>query len=125
MMNWWRWAGATRSCSISRPPRIAEAIARRTALSGRADLDTYRLVNGAADGAPGLAVDRYGEVAVIHADAQSPVEVERDLPALCQTGYVKIHPSSVARLSEDQRRQLAPEEPAWGPPRREITVVEL
>ena len=31
-------------------------------------------MNGAADGAPGLAVDRYADVAIIHADAPSVLE---------------------------------------------------
>jgi 23S rRNA (cytosine1962-C5)-methyltransferase len=86
-------------------------------------------VNGAADGTPGLFVDRYGDVAVIHADAQSVVS--RRLPELrlvvggvCETAYVKVHPPSAAHLSASDRRQLAPEEPVWGPPRDSADVVE-
>jgi 23S rRNA (cytosine1962-C5)-methyltransferase len=129
MTSWSRWAGATRSCSISRPPRIAEAIARRVSLTRGAELDTYRLVNGAADGTPGLAVDRFGAVAIIHADAHSVVDmwasaVRDEVAELCQAGYVKVHPRGATHLSDETRRELASSEPVWGERVAETTVFE-
>jgi 23S rRNA (cytosine1962-C5)-methyltransferase len=81
----------------------------------------YRLVHGAADGAPGLAVDRYADVAVIHADSTSVLEawlptLRAEIQPLCPTAYVKIH----ARGGPNQ----APEEPVWGTPRHEVEVSE-
>jgi 23S rRNA (cytosine1962-C5)-methyltransferase len=98
-------------------------------LSGRADLDTYRLVNGAADGTPGLAVDRYGEVAVIHADALSMLEktlasIRDEVAGVCRVGFVKVHPRAAARVSNATRHELASPEPRWGEPVGETTVVE-
>jgi 23S rRNA (cytosine1962-C5)-methyltransferase len=90
---------------------------------------TCRLVHGAADGLPGLFVDRYADVAVIHTD--SPLILESLLPevrapvgALCETAYVKAHPRGVAHLSDAARHELAPTGPVWGPPREEVTVTE-
>jgi 23S rRNA (cytosine1962-C5)-methyltransferase len=129
MTSWWRSAGATRSCSIFKPPRIAESLARRAALTAHPDLDAYRLINGVADGAPGVSVDRYADVAVVHAD--TPSVVDPWLPAirevttpLCSTAYVKVHPPTATRLRHEERRVLAPAEPAWGPPRPEVIVIE-
>lgn len=44
--------------------RLESALAGRVRLAQRADLDAYRLVNGEADGLPGLIVDRYGDFLV-------------------------------------------------------------
>lgn len=76
-----------------------------------------------------MSVDRYADVAVIHADAAFAAEallpdLRAALGEYCQTAYVKVHPPSAARLSDDARRELAPAEPAWGPPRAEVRVVE-
>jgi 23S rRNA (cytosine1962-C5)-methyltransferase len=78
---------------------------------------------------PGLFVDRYGEVAVIHADSQLILdswlaELRATVGGLCPTGYVKVHPPGVARLSDEARRELAPSDPAWGLDVDEISVVE-
>ena len=50
---------------------LAGALRRREPLAGLGELTAYRLVHGAADGAPGLAVDRFAAVAIVHADAQA------------------------------------------------------
>jgi 23S rRNA (cytosine1962-C5)-methyltransferase len=86
-------------------------------------------VNGAADGAPGLAVDRYADVAVVHADSASQLEawlppVRAELAAVCPTAYVKVHPREASRVRPTERTRFAPETPAWGPPRDEVSVVE-
>jgi 23S rRNA (cytosine1962-C5)-methyltransferase len=88
------------------------------------------MCNGHADGARGLAVDRYGDVAVVHADSSSVMarwlpEVRVEVSTWCPTAYVKLHPRTTARLSEKERRELAPEEPVWGMRREEVEVVEV
>ena len=129
MKSWWPSAGDTRSCSISRQRLIAEALRRRAELTGAGDLSAYRLVHGDADGTSGLAVDRYAEVAVVHADSASILEdllagQDNPLASVCQSAYAKIHPRNVSRLSLDQRQRLAPDAPVWGPPRDEVEVSE-
>ena len=122
----WRSAGATRSCSISRPHRIAEAIRRRAPLAARTDLHAYRLFHGDAEGVPGLAVDRFGDVAVIHADAR---DVARPLAAGLRDGARRVRARPTRRctrvgraIATQRAAQLAPEEPAWGPPVDEVDV---
>jgi len=74
-------------------------------------------------------VDRYADVAVIHADSPSVLsrwlpEVHSAIGGLCESAYAKVHPPKVARLSELARRELALDKPMWGPPREEVIVVE-
>jgi 23S rRNA (cytosine1962-C5)-methyltransferase len=70
-------------------------------------------------------VDRYADVAVIHADSWAVVDDWLpSLRELCRTGYVKVHPAGRSRLTEDERERLAPATPAWGPPREEVVVSE-
>jgi 23S rRNA (cytosine1962-C5)-methyltransferase len=57
--------------------------------------------------------------------------LERWLPQLrdalhdLTTAYAKVHPPSVSKLSAEDRRRLAPDQPAWGPPVDEVIVTEL
>jgi len=120
-----RSAAATRSCSISRQLRIAEALERRSLLAQQ--LTAYRLVHGAADGAAGLAVDRYADVAVLHADSPSLLEawlpsVRSEIEPLCPTAYAKIHRRGIGRINNQAR--LAPGTPVWGLPREDVLVAE-
>jgi 23S rRNA (cytosine1962-C5)-methyltransferase len=85
-------------------------------------VSAYRLINGAADDAPGLAVDRYADVAVVHADDLEIAEtwlpdLRGELDQLCATGYVKVHTRGLNQLKGQDT-------PAWGPPREEGTVTE-
>jgi len=96
-------------------------------LAGRGDLTAYRIVHGAADGAPGLAVDRYGDTAIVH--AEQPRLLARWLPRLrdglgLPTGYTKLHPRQASRLSAAERQASAPDTPAWGSPRERVIVAE-
>jgi 23S rRNA (cytosine1962-C5)-methyltransferase len=120
---------ATRSCSISRPLRIAEALAARSDLADRPDLNAYRLLHGEADGVPGIAVDRYAGLLVIHAD--SPDDLDRWLPDLEEhlgddyaSAYAKIHPRGSSSLSTSDLEALAPNEPVWGPALEGLEAVE-
>ncbi|MBV9581617.1 MAG: class I SAM-dependent rRNA methyltransferase [Chloroflexi bacterium] len=74
-------------------------------------------------------VDRYADVAIVHADSQAAVtrwlpEVQDGLVGVCPSAYVKVHPRGLGRLSEQERRGLAPALPAWGPACDEMSVVE-
>lgn len=111
--------GATRSCSIFKPRRIAEAVERRGALSGR---DAYRLVHGAADGTPGLFVDRFGELLVVHADAEDILDDWR--PAV--SSELASFASAVAKVHPRQASRLPPTELVlWGTPPHESIVHDL
>jgi 23S rRNA (cytosine1962-C5)-methyltransferase len=83
------------SAERSRPLSVAEAIRARAALADLADLTAYRLFHGDGEGAPGLAVDRFADVAVIHADTEATLA--RYLASLrteladFPTAYAKIH----------------------------------
>jgi 23S rRNA (cytosine1962-C5)-methyltransferase len=44
--------------------RLQRAVAARSSLAARGDLDAYRLVYAESDGLPGLVVDRYGDTLV-------------------------------------------------------------
>jgi 23S rRNA (cytosine1962-C5)-methyltransferase len=86
-------------------------------------------VHGAADNAPGLAVDRYADVAVVHADTPEVVggwlgDLSEEFAQLCPTGYVKIHPRGASRLRASELDFFAPDTPAWGPPRDQVSVTE-
>jgi 23S rRNA (cytosine1962-C5)-methyltransferase len=71
-------------------------LSRRAALADRADLNAYRLIHGEADDMPGLAVDRFGEALVVHADSPSVLdECRGDLRHALDTfgvAYAKVHP---------------------------------
>src|SRR3981081_4570775 len=107
-----------RSSSTSRPRRIAEAIRRRAALAERGDLTAYRVFHGDAEGAPGLAVDRFDDVAVIHVDSPDVFtswesNLRNDLADFA-TAYVKVHPREASRLAPSEVARLAPVAPLWG-----------
>lgn len=106
---------------------LEAALERRAPLAVRSDLTAYRLLNGAAEGAPRLAVDRYGDVAVVHADSYDVLarwhDVLRDVVRL-PTAYAKVHPAQASRLTTEERSALAPEQPLWGAPRESVEVVE-
>lgn len=119
---------ATRSCSISRPHRIAEAIDRREPLALRDGLNAYRLVHRDADGLAGLAIDRYADIAVVHADSWDVVErwqpEMEDALEWTSSAYVKVHPPRSGGLSAAEQRRLAPGEPLWGNDVEELEVQE-
>lgn len=97
--------GATRSCSIFKPRRIA-------------DSDAYRLVHGEADGAPGLFVDRFADVLVAHAD--SDAILDQWLPSV-----PREYAAAVAKVHPPQASRQAPAElTLWGEPPDELTVTE-
>lgn len=126
---------ATRSFSTSRHPPIADARAlleraleRRAPLRSDGQTNAYRLVNGAADGLPGVAVDRLESVALLH--LSRPVADEARLAdaimavAGVESVYVRRHPPEAGRLSKEEVAALAPAEPLLGPARPRFPVIE-
>lgn len=91
---------------------------------GHARLDgepttAFRLLHGAADGTPGVAVDVYDRFAVLHlsspsAEAQQSALIER-IAALGFDGiYLKRHPRQKNDLSPEAQADLCPPQPVWG-----------
>jgi 23S rRNA (cytosine1962-C5)-methyltransferase len=77
---------------------------------------------------PGLAIDRYADVAVVHADSHELLErwlaaIRADL-ADFRSAYAKVHPRAASRVKPDEVRRLAPDETLWGAAVREVEVVE-
>lgn len=101
------------------------AAARRMPLANDPETTLYRLVNAAADGLPGLTVDRYGDALVASLYDDETLLPPRPLPSeladalLATTGartlYARYRPRQASRLSEAQMTALAPAEPAAGP----------
>ncbi|MBV9357042.1 MAG: class I SAM-dependent rRNA methyltransferase, partial [Chloroflexi bacterium] len=116
--------GATRSSSISRPPRTDELLAaaqeRRAALARRTDLTAYRLLNGAGDGvASGATADRYGDVLLVSAERPDTADdVARALAVRLapRAVYARTRPRMASRLTDAERRKLVPERPLLGEP---------
>lgn len=107
--------------------RLERALDRRQPLAGRADLTAYRLINGAGDGFPGVAVDRFDDTLILH--AESDAATAEVLPMLARSSgarrvYVKRHPKQTSRLGQAERLALAPPIPAWGHPVEQTPVVE-
>lgn len=109
---------------------LQRALARRSPLADDPATDAYRLVNGAGDALPGVAVDRFGSVLVLHVPHDAPLPTERyvdplaDLADFATAIYVKRHPKEASKLSEPQRAQLAPTTATWGVDTEAVLVRE-
>jgi 23S rRNA (cytosine1962-C5)-methyltransferase len=93
-------------------------------------LTVFRLFHGDADGTPGLALDRYGSVAVIHADSAALLEaclpgVRAALGAEFGSAYAKVHPRITRHLADAKPTRLAPSQPMWGSPTDAVVVTEF
>jgi 23S rRNA (cytosine1962-C5)-methyltransferase len=110
------------------------AIERRAPLAADPQTDIYRLVNGTADGLPGLTVDRYGDALVAAIYDEDGVMPPRPIPgALAEmlaeaTGtvaiYVKYRPREAGRIPDVQLHALAPLEPVYGTDLRKFAARE-
>jgi 23S rRNA (cytosine1962-C5)-methyltransferase len=110
------------------------AVARRAPLAADPQTDIYRLINGAADGLPGLTVDRYGGALVAAIYDEDSGMPPRPMPsALAEvlaeaTGavaiYAKYRPREAGRIADDQLATLAPVQPIYGPDQAEFTAQE-
>jgi 23S rRNA (cytosine1962-C5)-methyltransferase len=97
-------------------PILRAAAERRYELAHDPATSCFRWVNDAADAAPMIAVDVYGEHAVLH--AYDDADVAPIAHALVDAGargvYLKRRPKSASRLDDAATRALAPSEPIAG-----------
>ncbi len=111
------------------------AVERRAPLAADPQTDIYRLVNGAADGLPGLTADRYGDALVVaiydHDDtscrpARCPNRWSRCWPKrpARHAIYVKYRPREAGRIPDEQLPALAPSKPLRGPDLGEFVAHE-
>ncbi|OIO97354.1 MAG: hypothetical protein AUK03_02675 [Anaerolineae bacterium CG2_30_64_16] len=127
--------------AVRQPDALREllrlAVERRAPLATDPATTIYRLVNAAADGLPGLTVDRYGDALVASLydddDRLPPRPMPEPLIALlaetaetigARALYVKYRPKEAGRIAEDQVEMLAPPKPVWGPDLGEFVAVE-
>lgn len=75
---------------------IAAAWERRRALHDAPELDAYRVLHGATEGAPGLAIDRYGDVLTV--DAKQPWLDHKDEIAAAIPGDDTVVWSGIGRV---------------------------
>lgn len=119
-----------RGMATTESDALARAIARREPLRQDPETTAYRLFNGAADGLPGVTVDRYDLALVVNLYGAADREQERRLVAALAALpdvaaiYVKRRLRSAARLSAAQTAALAPPAPTWGRPLDEAPVCE-
>lgn len=110
------------------------AVARRAPLAADPATSIYRLVNAAADGLPGLTVDRYGDALVVSLydddDRLPPAAIPSALTdALVEATraravYVKYRPQQASRVAEEDRSLLASPLPVYGPDLGEFVAHE-
>jgi 23S rRNA (cytosine1962-C5)-methyltransferase len=110
------------------------AVDRRAPLAADHETTIYRLVNGVADGLPGMTADRYGDVLVLslydedgaNAPLPAPGVLAESLAEITESRsvYVKHRPPSASRLSDGDVAALAPRQPILGPEIGEIVACE-
>jgi 23S rRNA (cytosine1962-C5)-methyltransferase len=121
-----------RTGDTAQTAKLRAAWERRAALQGDPATNAYRLINGAADGFPGLTVDRFATVLVAnlyggHQTAMKPpTRLLETLAGLAeaQAVYVKQRPAEASKLDEATRRALAPDKPLLGTATAEVEVLE-
>ncbi len=108
--------------------RLRAAALRRYALARRDDTDALRLVHGAGDALPGVALDLYAAHAVLSLSSPDALALEESLldcvMALGVRGvYLKRRPKQASRLVDTRRSEVAPPVPMRGEPAPEPLVV--
>ncbi len=111
------------------PGRIADAARRRYALFAREDTNLFRLVHGAGDELPGVAIDVYGAHAVVSlAIDPTPALREELFDAVFALGfrgvYAKLRPKQANVLVNTRREDVAPNVPVRGEPSAEPLFVK-
>lgn len=117
-----RWMSGTDFLPLGDADALAHAFRRaferRHWLSLDPDTTAFRVFHGEADGAPGLAIDRYAEHLVLHLyDEAIPHEdtIVETLARFDVAGiYVKRRPRQANTLVDTRRNEVAPAEPVWG-----------
>ncbi len=98
------------------------AVERRAILADDAATNIYRLVNAAADGLPGVTVDRYAATLILSLYQDTAMPIERLLvETLVEAAggsysiYLKRRPRTAATMSDTTAALAAPPTPAHGP----------
>jgi 23S rRNA (cytosine1962-C5)-methyltransferase len=107
------------------------AVERRAMLAGDEATDIYRLLNAAADGLPGVTVDRYAAALVLSLYQDTAPAIERMLVETLieavgdgYSVYLKRRPRTAATLSDTTAALAAPPTPAYGPRIAQLTAKE-
>jgi 23S rRNA (cytosine1962-C5)-methyltransferase len=79
---------------------LAAALKRRGSLLRDRELDAVRLVNGAGDGMPGLFVDRFGDVLVVHVEETGTARLAEFVEALA----ARVEPRAI--YAKEVRRSV-------------------
>ena len=105
--------------------RIGQAVARRAADPLIGDTDAVRLVNGEADGLPGLVVDRYRDVVVVKLGSAG-MSVRRALLAgalreatSAPSGFERADPAAARREGVAAQQGIL-----WGAPEPRVSIRE-
>lgn len=99
--------------------RLSDSLHRRHFLYRAKDVDAFRLVHGEGDGIPGVELDVYGEFGVLQLREGGLVDAEDEvIAAVRDLGfrgiYIKRRPKTSSRVSPEEQRRRAPDEPAFG-----------
>ena len=106
---------------------LARALGRRAPLRKDGRTTAFRWLNGAADGAPGLTLDLFGDVGVLSTyDAPDPgpvADAAMEL-LLLRAVYLKRRPRQAGALGGEERAARAPTLPLRGAPVEAVDVRE-
>jgi 23S rRNA (cytosine1962-C5)-methyltransferase len=99
--------------------RLVEAVGARWALGRSDDTTAFRLLHGAGDGVPGVAIDVYGEHLLVHLFSdEARAKKEAILDQVFSLGvrgvYMMIHPKQSNTLVDPRKESLAPAHPVRG-----------
>jgi 23S rRNA (cytosine1962-C5)-methyltransferase len=106
---------------------LERALLRRAPLRADGRTTAFRWLNGKADGAAGLTLDVFGDVAVLSVyDGQDPAAVADAAMALLRLRavYLKARPREAGRLRGEERAARAPGLPFRGDPVESVDVLE-
>src|SRR5262249_7172224 len=106
---------------------LARALRRRAPLRGKEDTTAVRWLNGAADGAPGLTLDLFADVAVLSTyGTEDPAPIAEEAAALLplRAVYHKRRPREAGTLGSEERAARAPALPLRGAPVESVDVQE-
>ena len=106
---------------------LEQALLRRAPLRVDGTTTAFRWLNGDADGAPGLTLDVFGDVAVLSTyDAQDPGRLADTALALLRLRavYLKARPREAGKLRGEERLARSPALPFRGDPVDSVDVKE-
>jgi len=96
---------------------LVRALERRAPLRADARTTAFRWMNGAADGAPGVTLDLFADVAVLSTygeDDPGPLASAAASVLPLRAVYLKRRPREAGRIASGERERRAPDEPLAG-----------